>query len=129
MRITKLVKNLTAYTPGEQPKAMDVIKLNTNENAYPPSPRCAEVLKNFDLEKLRRYPDSVFTELRVALAKLHHTTIDRIFVGNGSDEILSLSTRAFVRTTRRFGRSTPHTHSTSRSPIFAEYHGIAAIFR
>lgn len=96
MRITKLVKNLTAYTPGEQPKAMDVIKLNTNENAYPPSPRCAEVLKNFDLEKLRRYPDSVFTELRVALAKLHHTTIDRIFVGNGSDEVLSLSTRAFV---------------------------------
>ena len=90
------VRRLEAYVPGEQPKSRDVVKLNTNENPYPPSPACAKVLKAFDLDRLRRYPDPVFAELRAALARLNKTTPERVFVGNGSDEILSLAARAFV---------------------------------
>jgi histidinol-phosphate aminotransferase len=60
MRIAQHVKKLEAYTPGEQPESKEVIKLNTNENPYPPSPKCAEVLRNFDLDLLRRYCDPNF---------------------------------------------------------------------
>ena len=70
MGITESVKRLEAYTPGEQPKARGVVKLNTNENPYPPSPKCAEVLKTFDLDRLRRYPDPVFAALRTARENL-----------------------------------------------------------
>ena len=90
------VRRLEAYVPGEQPKSKDVVKLNTNENPYPPSPACAKTLKSFDLDRLRRYPDPVFAELRAALARLNGTTPDRVFVANGSDEVLSLAARAFV---------------------------------
>ena len=69
MRITKSVQKLEAYVPGEQPKSPNVVKLNTNENAYPPSPACAEVLKGFDLDRLRRYPDPNFSALRAAMAQ------------------------------------------------------------
>ena len=54
-------RDLEAYTPGEQPRDMKYIKLNTNENPYPPSPACAKALKNLSLDSLRRYPDSVFS--------------------------------------------------------------------
>ena len=96
MKIVKHVLKLTAYTPGEQPKAKKVVKLNTNENPYPPSPACARVLRTFDLDGLRRYPDPVFTDLRAALAKLNRCRPEQIFVGNGSDEILALAARCFV---------------------------------
>jgi len=96
MRIARNIRQLEAYVPGEQPRAKNVVKLNTNENAYPPSPACADVLKDFDLDRLRRYPDPNFTALRAALAKLNRTTPDKVFVGNGSDEILSLAARCFV---------------------------------
>ena len=64
MRIAESVRALTPYTPGEQPKDRSVIKLNTNENPYLPSPLVEKVLASFDLDRLRRYPDPVFTELR-----------------------------------------------------------------
>lgn len=118
MRITKAVEKLEAYVPGEQPTAKNVIKLNTNENPYPPSPKCAEVLKTFDLDKLRRYPDPVFKELRAALAKLHSTTPERIFVGNGSDEILSLLAKAFVENDEKIA---------SLDPSYSLYKTLAAI--
>ncbi len=96
MRIAHHVRKLAAYTPGEQPKAKNVIKLNTNENPYPPSPACAKVLASFNVENLRRYPDPQCMELRMELAKLHKTKVENILVGNGSDEILGLAARAFM---------------------------------
>lgn len=118
MRITKAVQKLEAYVPGEQPTGKSVIKLNTNENPYPPTPKCAEVLKNFDLDNLRRYPDPVFKELRAALAKLNGTTPDRIFVGNGSDEILSLLAKTFVENDEKIA---------SLDPSYSLYKTLAAI--
>ena len=57
MRIARHIKKLVGYVPGEQPKSREVVKLNTNENPYPPSPKCAAVLSSFNLDNLRRYPD------------------------------------------------------------------------
>ena len=118
MRITRSVRRLEAYTPGEQPKAKSVVKLNTNENPYPPSPACAAVLKSFDLDRLRRYPDPVFTDLRDELARLNGTTPARIFVGNGSDEVLSVAAKTFVEDDESIG---------SLDPSYSLYKTLAAI--
>ena len=118
MMIAKHVRKLEGYVPGEQPKSRKVVKLNTNENPYPPSPKCAEVLKDFDLEFLRKYPDPDCTELKAALAKLNGTTSDRIFVGNGSDEILALCAKAFVEDDEAIG---------SLDPSYSLYKTLAAI--
>ena len=118
MRITKATANLEAYTPGEQPKSKSVVKLNTNENPYPPSPRCAKVLKDFDLDKLRRYPDPVFTALREEIAALNGTKAENVFVGNGSDEILTLAARAFVENDELIA---------SLDPSYSLYKTLAAI--
>ena len=118
MMIAKHVRKLEGYTPGEQPKSRNVVKLNTNENAYPPSPKCAAVLKSFDLDRLRRYCDPDCTALRQELAKLNRTTPDRIFVGNGSDEILALAARAFVENGETIG---------SLDPSYSLYKTLAAI--
>jgi len=107
MRIAESVRKLEAYTPGEQPKAKGVVKLNTNENPYPPSPKCAAVLGRFDLDRLRRYPDPVFMELRSRIARIWHTVPSRVFVGNGSDEILTLAARAFVEDREAIGSLYP----------------------
>ena len=118
MRITQCVRRLEAYTPGEQPKVRNVVKLNTNENPYPPSPACAAVLKGFDLEKLRKYPDPNFSALREALAKLNGTVPENVFVGNGSDEILALAAKAFVENDEAIG---------SLDPSYSLYKTLAAI--
>ena len=118
MRITRSVQKLEPYTPGEQPKAKHVVKLNTNENPYQPSPQCAEVLKAFDLDRLRRYPDPVFTALRARLAKIWKTVPERIFIGNGSDEILTLVAKAFVEDSETIG---------SLDPSYSLYKTLAAI--
>lgn len=118
MRITKSAQKLEAYTPGEQPKSKNVVKLNTNENPYPPTPKCATILKAFDLDKLRRYPDPVFTELRKALAKLNNTKPENIFVGNGSDEILTIAAKTFVENDEAIG---------SLDPSYSLYKTLAAI--
>ena len=118
MRITKSVRRLQAYTPGEQPKAKSVVKLNTNENPYPPSPKCAAVLKSFDLDRLRRYPDPEFSALRVELAKLNRTRPENVFVGNGSDEILALAAKCFVENDEQIG---------SLDPSYSLYKTLAAI--
>ena len=118
MRITKSVRKLEAYVPGEQPKAKSVVKLNTNENPYPPSPRCSEALRRFDLDRLRRYPDPVFTDLRTELAKLNGAKVENVFVGNGSDEVLSVAARAFVEDDEAIG---------SLDPSYSLYKTLAAI--
>ncbi|MBO7689118.1 MAG: histidinol-phosphate transaminase [Kiritimatiellae bacterium] len=118
MRIAKSVRALTPYTPGEQPKDRSVIKLNTNENPYLPSPLVEKVLASFDLDRLRRYPDPVFTELREKIAERDGTVPARVFVGNGSDEVLTLAARAFVDDGEAIG---------SFDPSYSLYKTLAAI--
>jgi histidinol-phosphate aminotransferase len=94
--IRQSVRELEGYTPGEQPDDPSIIKLNTNENPYPPSPKVAEALRSMDPSRLSRYPDPVCRKLREQLADLHGCRLEQVFVGNGSDEVLALCTRAFV---------------------------------
>ncbi len=122
MYICKNVQALEAYTPGEQPKDPGIIKLNTNENPYPPSPRVAEALRSFDYARLRLYPDPVFVALRQRLAEIHGCSAGQIFIGNGSDEILALCTRAFVENDGSVGYFQP---SYSLYPVLAESRGVA----
>lgn len=95
--IRKSVQELTAYTPGEQPQVAGLVKLNTNENPYPPSPAVTRVLRGFAAEDLRLYPDPMCSALRARIAAISGCTADQVFVGNGSDEVLRLATRAFTQ--------------------------------
>ena len=90
------VRELTAYTPGEQPQVEGLIKLNTNENPYPPSPEIERVLRETAAAALRLYPDPVCGALRRRIAEMHGVAPEQVFVGNGSDEVLRLATRAFT---------------------------------
>ena len=82
------IRKVVPYVPGEQPKEQDIIKLNTNENPYPPAP---EVLnKQVELENLRLYPDPTAAPLVNALADFYHVNPDQVFVGVGSDDVLSM---------------------------------------
>ncbi len=92
------LQNLTPYTPGEQPVNQDIIKLNTNENPYPPSPRVLHCLREIVSKKLSLYPDPLWKELKMILSEIYHIPQDQIFCGNGSDEILSLIFRCFLNT-------------------------------
>jgi len=93
---TKLVQELKPYTPGEQPQEPGFIKLNTNESPYPPAPEVLRALETYDLKSLRLYPDPLCMRLRSLLAIKHKVPMDRIFVGNGSDEVLRLLFQAYV---------------------------------
>ncbi len=84
-----VVTSLTPYVPGEQPKIDNLIKLNTNENPYPPSPRVIEALKLDAGPGLRLYPDPNGERLKAAIADFYHIGPDSVFVGNGSDEVLA----------------------------------------
>jgi histidinol-phosphate aminotransferase len=94
--VRPLVRELHPYVPGEQPKIKGLIKLNTNENPYPPSPKVMEAVRAAVDGRLRLYPNPAADALREALAKLHRCAPENIIVGNGSDEVLALSTRVFV---------------------------------
>ncbi|MCR5414210.1 MAG: histidinol-phosphate transaminase [Kiritimatiellae bacterium] len=118
MRIARSVRLLDPYVPGEQPSSARIVKLNTNENPYPPSPACAKALKEFDPGRLRRYPNPASASLRSAIAKRFGTTRDRVFVGNGSDEILALAAKAFVENGEKIG---------SLDPSYSLYKTLAAI--
>ncbi len=83
-----VANGLTPYVPGEQPKLPDLIKLNTNENPYPPSPRVQEALGAEVADTLRLYPDPNSDRLKAAIAAYHGVTPRQVFVGNGSDEVL-----------------------------------------
>ncbi len=91
------IQSLVPYTPGEQPKVDGLIKLNTNENPYPPAPGVEAVLRNFDSERLRLYPDPDCQALKQILADNAELTRDQVFVGNGSDEVLALTFMALLR--------------------------------
>jgi histidinol-phosphate aminotransferase len=94
--IKESVRQLEGYAPGEQPENKNVIKLNTNENPYPPAPAVENVFKSFDVSELRKYPNPTASKLRREIANYYGLPEDNVFVGNGSDEILALCTRAFV---------------------------------
>src|SRR6266496_4928001 len=92
--VRPLVQELHAYVPGEQPKIKGLIKLNTNENPYPPSHTVLNAAKAAVDRRLRLYPNPTAQALREKLAKLHRCGPENIIVGNGSDELLALATRA-----------------------------------
>ncbi len=84
-----VVKGLTPYVPGEQPKLANLVKLNTNENPYGPSPRALDAIREATGESLKLYPDPDAGQLKTAIARYHSVDARNIFVGNGSDEVLA----------------------------------------
>ena len=92
------INRMSGYVPGEQPRDVDrIIKLNTNENPYPPSPRVAEAIAEALADgRLRRYPDPSGLAFRMAVARRHGVEPEMVLAGNGSDDCLTILTRAFV---------------------------------
>jgi histidinol-phosphate aminotransferase len=121
--IRPLVRALHPYTPGEQPKIPGLIKLNTNENPYPPSRKVLAAIKSAVDQRLRLYPNPTADVLRLKLAKFHHCRPENIIVGNGSDELLALATRAFVQPKATVQYFTP---SYSLYPVLADIQGASS---
>lgn len=123
------VEALHAYVPGEQPKIQGLIKLNTNENPYPPSPKVLRAVRAAVDGRLRLYPNPTAQALREQLARLHGCQPENIIVGNGSDELLALATRAFVEPAaavpKNSGRAVVQFFNPSYSlyPVLTEIHG------
>ena len=112
------------YVPGEQPKDRKFIKLNTNENPYPPSPRAVEAMREAVGESLRLYPDPGCTLPREAAARRFGLTPDQVFVGNGSDEVLAFAFQAFFSS---LGKPIVFADVTySFYPVYAAYFNIPA---
>ena len=130
--VRPLVRKLHAYVPGEQPKVKGLIKLNTNENPYPPSPKVLSAMRAAIDGRMRLYPNPSAQLLREQLAALHQCSPDQIIIGNGSDELLALGVRAFVEPAAN-GDSASSEPSKSRVqyfgpsyslyPVLAETHG------
>lgn len=131
--VRPLVRALHPYVPGEQPTTPGLIKLNTNENPYPPSPKVLKAVRQAVDGRLRLYPNPTAARLRERIARLHGCRPDQVFVGNGSDECLALAVRAFVEPAasvakrgRRADRRTLvqyFTPSYSLYPVLADIHG------
>lgn len=127
--IRPLVRELHPYVYGEQPKIKGLIKLNTNENPYPPSPKVLSAVRSAVDGRLRLYPSPTAQALREKLAKLHGCHADNIIVGNGSDELLALATRGFVEPCPQSTVHSPQsvvqyfTPSYSLYPVLADIHG------
>ncbi len=129
--IRPLVHGLHAYVPGEQPKVRGLIKLNTNENPFPPSDKVLDAIKRAVDGRLRLYPNPTAQPLRERLAKLHKCAAENVIIGNGSDELLALATRAFVepaspaKSGKAVDRETIQyfTPSYSLYPVLSDIHG------
>lgn len=93
--VRKLVERMQAYEPGFQPKVESYIKLNTNENPYPPSPKVIEAIRG-ELGRLARYPDPLADAMRAEAAKLFNVKIENVIAGNGSDDLLNVAVRVFA---------------------------------
>lgn len=96
----KYFRKVEPYVPGEQPKLAKMIKLNTNENPYPPSPKVAKSLQEMDWERLRMYPDPACDILIKELADTYHVNADQVFVGVGSDDVLGMAFLTFFGSDR-----------------------------
>jgi histidinol-phosphate aminotransferase len=132
--IRPLVHKLHPYVYGEQPKIKGLIKLNTNENPFPPSPKVLRATKAAVDGRLRLYPNPTAQVLREKLAKLHKCKPDNIIIGNGSDELLALAVRCFTEPNSKLktqnstlAKATVQyfTPSYSLYPVLAEIHGAA----
>ncbi len=126
--VRPLVHGLHAYVPGEQPRIRGLIKLNTNENPYPPSPRVLRATQGAVDGRFRLYPNPTSQALRERLAKLHGCDPSQVLVGNGSDEVLALAVRAFVEPEvgcRKASKATVQYLDPSYSlyPVLAAIHG------
>ena len=115
-------KQLTPYTPGEQPQNRKYIKLNTNENPYPPSPSVSEYLKTTDPDILKLYPDPSSQKLRKAIGEYYNLPSSMVFVGNGSDEILAFCFYAFFD--KENGPLLFPEHSYSFYPVYCGFYDI-----
>jgi histidinol-phosphate aminotransferase len=132
--IRPLVQRLQPYVYGEQPKIKGLVKLNTNENPFPPSPKVLAAVKNAADGRLRLYPNPTAQALREKLARLHGCHADNIIAGNGSDELLALAVRCFVEPkpdsklktqNLKLAKATVQyfTPSYSLYPVLADIHG------
>ncbi|AQT58776.1 histidinol-phosphate transaminase [Cellvibrio sp. PSBB023] len=92
-----VVRELEPYVPGEQPQIDGLIKLNTNESPYPPSPKVIDVINHDTIDRLRLYPDPNSKKLKNTIAHYYGVTAEQVFVGNGSDEVLALLFMAFFQ--------------------------------
>src|ERR1700751_4682388 len=102
------IRAMAGYTPGEQPRGGEFIKLNTNENPYPPSPRVFEAIRQaLTGDRLRKYPDPVGTAFRQTAGRVLGVDPEAILAGNGSDDVLTIVTRAFVPEGGRVAAPTP----------------------
>ena len=100
MNYDACVRTVEPYVPGEQPNQPGMIKLNTNECPYPPAPSVAEAIRQMDMDKLRLYPDPEAKELTGALADYYHVKKEQVFVGVGSDDVLSMAFLTFFNSGR-----------------------------
>ncbi len=128
--IRPLVRELHPYVYGEQPKIQGLIKLNTNENPFPPSQKVLRAVKDAVDGRLRLYPNPTAQPLREKLAELHGCKPDHIIVGNGSDELLALAVRCFVEPRQSKAANSKSvvqyfTPSYSLYPVLADIHGAA----
>lgn len=120
--LSERMKKLTPYVPGEQPQDRKYIKLNTNENPYPPSPRIQEFLKTFEYGKLRLYPDPLAANLREKIGNLYDLPPASVFAGNGSDEVLSFAFFAFFDNSN--GELLFPEFSYSFYPVYCDFYAI-----
>ena len=116
-------RNLEAYTPGEQPRDMKYIQLNTNESPYPPSKKVVDALSSDEVLKLNLYSDPTCRGLKTAIAELYSVDYENVFVSNGSDDILNFSFMAFCEGEKK-GVKFPEI-SYGFYSVYAELHGAA----
>jgi len=118
------IEKMQAYQPGFQPAWQDVVKLNTNENPYPASPQVLKVLSQINPEHLRRYPDPLGTQFRIAAAELNGVQPDFIMCCNGGDELLKMAFEAFCDENRSVAYPVP---TYTLYPVLAKMQNCRAI--
>lgn len=119
-----IVSTLKPYVAGEQPRIPDLVKLNTNENPYGPTPRAIAAIREEAGDRLRLYPDPASLKLRQAIARLHGISVDEVFVGNGSDEVLAHAFQGLLK------HDLPLLHpdiTYSFYPVYCGLFGIEAV--
>lgn len=94
------LRNIDPYVPGEQSKEENIVKINANENSYPPSPEVIKAINEFNCSKLRFYPDANASEFKQAIADFYNVKAENVFIGNGSDDVIALAFQAFFNSSK-----------------------------